>query len=71
MHIVKRKGTAHEGILKLASIPGGLESIITPHLRKPSVIVSARKECESCESVKVRTEPEDACCRCSFSATDP
>ena len=50
VHILKRKGPAHEGVLRLASIPGGLESIITPRLRKPSVIVSARKERESGES---------------------
>ena len=53
VHILKRKGPAHEGILRLASIPGGLESIITPRLRKPSVIVSARKERESRESFEV------------------
>ena len=33
VHLLKRKGPTHEGHIALRSIPGGLESIITPRLR--------------------------------------
>lgn len=42
LQILKRKGPAHEGTLALASVPGGLESIITPRLRQPSVLIARR-----------------------------
>lgn len=44
LQILKRKGPAHEQALRLPSVPGGLASIITPRLRKPSVIISSRQE---------------------------
>jgi len=44
VHLLKRKGPTHEGVLTLSSVPGGLESIITPRLRTPSVIIAARQE---------------------------
>ncbi|WP_148661343.1 translesion DNA synthesis-associated protein ImuA [Roseateles chitosanitabidus] len=34
--ILKRKGPAHETPLKLASIPGGLERVLTPRVTRPS-----------------------------------
>lgn len=42
LQILKRKGPAHEGVLALPSVPGGLESIITPRLRQPSVLIARR-----------------------------
>ncbi len=42
VHLLKRKGPAHEGELALPSVPGGLEAILTPRLRQPSRIVAAR-----------------------------
>lgn len=36
VHLLKRKGPAHEGFLALPSIPAGMASLITPRLRKPS-----------------------------------
>lgn len=42
LHILKRKGPTHEGDLALPSIPGGLASVITPRLRKPSELLAAR-----------------------------
>ncbi|HYN59094.1 MAG TPA: translesion DNA synthesis-associated protein ImuA [Rubrivivax sp.] len=43
VHLLKRKGPTHEGTVTLSSVPGGLESIITPRLRTPSVIIAARQ----------------------------
>ena len=43
LRIVKRKGPTHEGVLALPSIPGGLESILTPRLRAPSALLAHRK----------------------------
>ena len=43
VHLLKRKGPTHEGELTLSSVPGGLESIITPRLRKPSEFIAARR----------------------------
>ena len=44
LHVLKRRGPVHEGALRLPSIPGGLESIITPRLAQPSVLISSRQE---------------------------
>jgi len=43
VHLLKRKGPTHEGDIALKSVPGGLESIITPRLRTPSEFVAARQ----------------------------
>jgi protein ImuA len=43
LELLKRKGPAHEGTLALASIPGGLESNLTPRLRSPSLLLAGRR----------------------------
>ena len=43
VHLLKRKGPTHEGQIALRSVPGGLESIITPRLRMPSALIASRK----------------------------
>lgn len=43
LHILKRKGPAHEGDLLLPSVPGGLEAVMTPRLRLPSRLISHRE----------------------------
>jgi protein ImuA len=43
VHLLKRKGPTHEGDIVLKSVPGGLESIITPRLRTPSEFIAARQ----------------------------
>lgn len=43
LRLLKRKGPTHEGVLTLASVPGGLESILTPRLRQPSRLIAARQ----------------------------
>jgi len=47
VHLLKRKGPTHEGTITLPSVPGGLESIITPRLRTPSVIIASRQAREN------------------------
>ena len=44
VHLLKRKGPTHEGRITLRSVPGGLESIITPRLKAPSVLIALRKQ---------------------------
>ena len=46
VHLLKRKGPAHEGILCLPSIPAGMAPIITPRLAKPSELLAHREERE-------------------------
>lgn len=36
VHLLKRRGPAHEGHIVLPSIPGGLAAVLTPRLHKPS-----------------------------------
>lgn len=43
VHVLKRKGPTHEGIVKLNSVPGGLDAVLTPRLRHPSLIVAQRQ----------------------------
>ncbi|HWH81281.1 MAG TPA: translesion DNA synthesis-associated protein ImuA [Burkholderiaceae bacterium] len=46
VHLLKRKGPTHEGHIALRSVPGGLESIITPRLRTPSRLIASRHVAE-------------------------
>ena len=43
VHLLKRKGPTHEGDVVIASVPGGLEAILTPRLRRPSHIIASRR----------------------------
>jgi protein ImuA len=43
VHVLKRRGPAHDGVLHLPSIPGGLASVLTPRLRQPSRLLSTRE----------------------------
>lgn len=42
VHLLKRKGPVHDGIVSLASIPGGLSAVLTPRLLRPSVLFASR-----------------------------
>jgi protein ImuA len=53
VHLLKRKGPTHEGELALRSVPGGLEAILTPRLRQPSLLIAARKAAERKEPTEV------------------
>lgn len=43
LQLLKRKGPTHEGCIVLASVPGGLDAILTPRLRLPSGLLAARQ----------------------------
>lgn len=47
LHILKRRGATHEGVITLPSVPGGLEAILTPRIRKPSTLISLRKQADA------------------------
>ena len=40
VNVFKRRGPIHDGELLLPSVPGGLSSILTPRLRRPSGLIS-------------------------------
>ena len=42
VQVLKRRGPAHDGIVTLPSVPGGLHTILTPRLQRPSQLVAAR-----------------------------
>lgn len=55
VHILKRRGPAHEGELHLPSIPGGLEAVLTPRLRTPSRLIADRERASVVGSATPRT----------------
>ncbi len=42
VHVLKRRGPSHDGLVRLRSVPGGLETILTPRLQQPSRLVASR-----------------------------
>ena len=46
VHLLKRRGPVHAGLLTLRSVPGGLEAILTPRLRAPSALIGSRPAVE-------------------------
>ena len=40
VHVLKRRGPAHDGVVQLRSVPGGLDAILTPRLLAPSRLLS-------------------------------
>jgi protein ImuA len=42
VHVFKRRGPAHDGLVRVASIPGGLSAVLTPRLLLPSRLLAAR-----------------------------
>jgi protein ImuA len=44
VRLLKRKGPTHEDRITLRSVPGGLESIITPRLRQTGALIQVRKQ---------------------------
>lgn len=43
VQIIKRRGPAQEVPLKLASVPGGIEHVLTPRTRRPSALKSSKE----------------------------
>lgn len=50
LHLLKRKGPVHDGTLALHSVPGGLESILTPRLAKLTLAIGARSGQENLQA---------------------
>lgn len=42
VQVLKRRGPAHDGVVTLPSVPGGLQTILTPRLLRPSQLLAAR-----------------------------
>ena len=42
VQVLKRRGPAHDGVVTLPSVPGGLQAILTPRLLRPSQLLAAR-----------------------------
>ena len=42
VHVFKRRGPVHDGVLVLPSVPGGLSSVLTPRLKRPSQLITVR-----------------------------
>ena len=42
VHLLKRRGPAHDGVVRLPSVPGGLAAVLTPRLLAPSRVIAAR-----------------------------
>jgi protein ImuA len=42
VHVFKRRGPAHDGLVRLPSIPGGLSAVLTPRLLRPSRLLAVR-----------------------------
>lgn len=51
VHVMKRRGPPHEGVVCLPSVPGGLDTILTPRLRRPSALLAARQREEAVDVV--------------------
>lgn len=63
VHVLKRKGPTHEGLVTLRSVPGGLESILTPRLQQPSLIIAQRQTREEPQDVVGRPAPRQRALR--------
>lgn len=43
VHLLKRKGARHDGVITLPSTPGGLAAVLTPRLQRPSRLIADRE----------------------------
>jgi len=57
VNVFKRRGPVHDGILVLPSVPGGLNSVLTPRLRKPSRLISREVTADVVGSTVVTARP--------------
>jgi protein ImuA len=44
VRVLKRRGPVHDGALRLRSVPGGLDAVLTPRLRQPTSPTSPPQE---------------------------
>ena len=57
VNVFKRRGPVHEGTLVLPSVPGGLASVLTPRLRRPSRLISSREAADVVGSLPATARP--------------
>ena len=55
--VLKRRGPAHEGVVVLPSVPGGLASVLTPRLRQPSRWIAREVTADALGSPGVTAQP--------------
>ena len=44
VRVLKRRGPLHDGAIRLRSVPGGLDAVLTPRLQRPTALVSSPPE---------------------------
>jgi protein ImuA len=55
VHVFKRRGPIHDGLVVLPSVPGGLSSVLTPRLMRPSQLITPRENVHAVGSLAPRT----------------
>ena len=58
VHVFKRRGPVHDGVIVLPSVPGGLSSVLTPRLMHPSHFIQERENVHALGSLASRREPQ-------------
>lgn len=58
VQVFKRRGPVHAGVAVLPSVPGGLGSILTPRLRRPSQLIPVRENFHVVGSPAPRRVPQ-------------
>lgn len=58
VHVLKRRGPAHEGVVRLSSVPGGLDTVLTPRLLTPSRLIASRSAGSRARRDAVRVSEE-------------
>ncbi len=43
VQVLKRRGPSHDGVIRLRSVPGGLDAVLTPRLMVPSRLIASRE----------------------------
>ena len=43
VQVFKRRGPSHDGVIRLRSVPGGLDAVLTPRLMLPSRLIATRE----------------------------
>lgn len=43
VRVLKRRGAPHDGVIRLRSVPGGLDAVLTPRLQTPSRLLALRE----------------------------
>jgi protein ImuA len=58
VQVFKRRGPVHDGMVVLPSVPGGLASVLTPRLQRPSLLLAPRENTHVVGSLAPRTVPQ-------------